>query len=246
MRALWRMRGAAPMTMPAPTGGGGGRTCVLRDGAVFEQAGIGFSDVSGTRLPPSATAARPELVGASWRAVGVSLVFHPRNPYCPDHARERAPFPRRARWRDRGLVVRRRLRPHPVLSVRRGRPATGTAPRATCATVRRQARYAAQYKRWCDEYFFLKHRDETRGVGGLFFDDLHGDFDAEFVYLRAGRRRLPRRLPADRRTPQGHAAGRARAPVPAVPARPLRRVQPGVRPRHAFRPAERRAAPSRS
>ena len=62
---------------------GGGRTRVLRDGAVFEQAGIGFSDVSGTRLPPSATAARPELVGASWRAVGVSLVFHPRNPYLP-------------------------------------------------------------------------------------------------------------------------------------------------------------------
>ena len=63
--------------------GGGGRTRILRDGAVFEQAGIGFSDVSGTRLPPSASAARPELAGASWRAVGVSLVFHPRNPYLP-------------------------------------------------------------------------------------------------------------------------------------------------------------------
>ncbi|MEF9982860.1 MAG: coproporphyrinogen III oxidase, partial [Glutamicibacter sp.] len=62
---------------------GGGRTRILRDGAVFEQAGIGFSDVSGTQLPPSATAARPELAGASWRAVGVSLVFHPRNPYLP-------------------------------------------------------------------------------------------------------------------------------------------------------------------
>ena len=63
--------------------GGGGRTRVLCDGAVFEQAGIGFSDVSGTALPPSATAARPELVGAAWRAVGVSLVFHPLNPYLP-------------------------------------------------------------------------------------------------------------------------------------------------------------------
>src|SRR5690606_34157305 len=63
--------------------GGGGRTRVLRDGAVFEQAGIGFSDVSGTRLPPSASVARPELEGASWRACGVSLVFHPRNPYVP-------------------------------------------------------------------------------------------------------------------------------------------------------------------
>src|SRR5690554_3038647 len=66
-----------------PLLGGGGRTRILRDGAVFEQAGIGFSDVSGTRLPPSATAARPELAGAAWRAVGVSLVFHPRNPYLP-------------------------------------------------------------------------------------------------------------------------------------------------------------------
>ena len=63
--------------------GGGGRTRILRDGAVFEQAGIGFSDVSGTKLPPSASVARPELAGASWRAVGVSLVFHPRNPYVP-------------------------------------------------------------------------------------------------------------------------------------------------------------------
>ena len=74
--------------------GGGGRTRVLRDGAVFEQAGIGFSDVSGTKLPPSATAARPELAGASWRAVGVSLVFHPRNPHLPTTTppfRHRAP-----------------------------------------------------------------------------------------------------------------------------------------------------------
>ncbi|MGO1720943.1 MAG: coproporphyrinogen III oxidase, partial [Luteimonas sp.] len=66
-----------------PLLGGGGRTRILRDGAVFEQAGIGFSDVSGNKLPPSATAARPELAGAAWRAVGVSLVFHPRNPYLP-------------------------------------------------------------------------------------------------------------------------------------------------------------------
>ena len=63
--------------------GGGGRTRILRDGALFEQAGIGFSDVAGTALPPSATAARPELAGAAWRAAGVSLVFHPRNPYLP-------------------------------------------------------------------------------------------------------------------------------------------------------------------
>lgn len=102
------MRGAAPTTMRAPTCGGG-RTCVLRDGAVFEQAGIGFSDVSGTRLPPSATAARPELVGASWRRGRRLAGVPPAQSLPADHARERAPFPRRARWRDRSLVVRRRF-----------------------------------------------------------------------------------------------------------------------------------------
>src|SRR3989339_564002 len=119
---------------------GGGRTRILREGTVFEQAGIGFSDVSGTQLPPSATAARPELAGASWRAIGVSLVFHPRNPYLP----------------------------------------------TTHANVRHfRAQRDDAHKRWCDEYFFLKHRNETRGVGGLFFDDLHGDFDNDFAYMQA-------------------------------------------------------------
>ena len=85
--------------------GGGGRTRVLRDGAVFEQAGIGFSDVSGTQLPPSATAARPELAGATWRAVGVSLVFHPRNPYLPTtHATVR-PSRIARKWRTFACVV---------------------------------------------------------------------------------------------------------------------------------------------
>jgi coproporphyrinogen III oxidase len=165
-------------------GGGGGRTRVLREGGVFEQAGIGFSDVAGEKLPPSATAARPELAGASWRAIGVSLVFHPRNPYLPTtHANVRHFRARRdgedvAWWFGGGFD----LTPfypfdEDVLHWHR-------VARDLCEPYGGPQRYEA-HKRWCDEYFFLKHRDETRGVGGLFFDDLQGDFATEFGYLRA-------------------------------------------------------------
>ena len=163
--------------------GGGGRTRILRDGAVFEQAGIGFSDVSGETLPSSASAARPELAGASWRAVGVSLVLHPRNPYVPTthmnvrHFRAQRAGETVAWWFGGGFD----LTPfypfdEDVLHWHR-------TARALCEPFGAE-RYAA-HKRWCDEYFFLKHRGETRGVGGLFFDDLHGDFDRDFAYLRA-------------------------------------------------------------
>jgi coproporphyrinogen III oxidase len=163
--------------------GGGGRTRILRDGAVFEQAGIGFSDVSGTKLPPSASVARPELAGASWRAVGVSLVFHPRNPHVPTthanvrHFRAMRDGETVAWWFGGGFD----LTPfypfdEDVLHWHR-------SAQAACAPFGDE-RYAA-HKRWCDEYFFLRHRNETRGVGGLFFDDLHTDFDADFAYLRA-------------------------------------------------------------
>jgi len=163
--------------------GGGGRTRILRDGAVFEQAGVGFSDVSGTTLPPSASAARPELAGACWRAVGLSLVLHPRNPYLPaTHANVRHFRAMRdgetvAWWFGGGFD----LTPfypfdEDVLHWHR-------TAHALCEPFGDE-RYAA-HKRWCDEYFLLKHRNETRGVGGLFFDDLHTDFDADFAYLRA-------------------------------------------------------------
>ena len=163
--------------------GGGGRTRILRDGAVFEQAGIGFSDVSGETLPSSASAARPELAGASWRAVGVSLVLHPRNPYVPTthmnvrHFRAQRAGETVAWWFGGGFD----LTPfypfdEDVLHWHR-------TARALCEPFGAE-RYAA-HKRWCDEYFFLKHRGETRGVGGLFFDDLHGDYDRDFAYLRA-------------------------------------------------------------
>ena len=164
--------------------GGGGRTRILRDGAVFEQAGIGFSDVSGTALPPSASAARPELAGASWRAVGVSLVFHPRNPYLPTtHANVRHFCAQRdgktvAWWFGGGFDLT------PFYPFDEDVRHWHGVARALCEPFGGQARYDA-HKAWCDRYFFLKHRDETRGVGGLFFDDLHDDAEADFGYLRA-------------------------------------------------------------
>ncbi|MFC3716404.1 oxygen-dependent coproporphyrinogen oxidase [Luteimonas soli] len=163
--------------------GGGGRTRVLREGAVFEQAGIGFSDVSGTKLPPSATAARPELAGASWRAVGVSLVFHPRNPHVPTthanvrHFRAVRDGETVAWWFGGGFDLT------PFYPVDGDVLHWHRTARDLCAPFG-DDRYAA-HKRWCDEYFFLKHRGETRGVGGLFFDDLHTDFARDFDYLRA-------------------------------------------------------------
>lgn len=142
---------------------GGGRTRILRDGAVFEQAGIGFSDVSGTKLPPSATAARPELIGASWRAVGVSLVFHPRNPYLPTthanvrHFRAVRDGETVAWWFGGGFD----LTPfYPFDDDVRHWHRTA---RDLCEPFGGAARYDA-HKRWCDEYFFLRHRNETRGV----------------------------------------------------------------------------------
>ncbi len=163
--------------------GGGGRTRILRDGAVFEQAGVGFSDVSGSTLPPSATAARPELAGASWRAVGVSLVFHPRNPHVPTthanvrHFRAQRDGETVAWWFGGGFD----LTPfYPVLEDVQHWHRTA---RDLCAPFG-DTRYD-EHKRWCDEYFHLRHRNETRGVGGLFFDDLHADFDTDFAYLRA-------------------------------------------------------------
>ena len=163
--------------------GGGGRTRILRDGAVFEQAGVGFSDVSGTALPPSASAARPELAGASWRAVGVSLVLHPRNPHVPTthmnvrHFRAERDGETVAWWFGGGFDLT------PFYAVDEDVLHWHRVARDLCAPFGSE-RYAA-HKRWCDDYFVLKHRGETRGVGGLFFDDLHQDFERDFSYLRA-------------------------------------------------------------
>jgi coproporphyrinogen III oxidase len=163
---------------------GGGRSRVLKQGAVFEQAGVGFSDVSGEALPASATAHRPELAGARWRALGVSLVIHPRNPYVPtSHANVRffqaQPAQGEAIWWFGGGFDLTPFYPFDE-DVRHWH---GVA-RDLCAPFGAQ-RYA-EHKAWCDRYFFLKHRNETRGVGGLFFDDLNSDsFETCFAYQRA-------------------------------------------------------------
>ena len=164
--------------------GGGGRSRVLKAGAVFEQAGVGYSEVSGNTLPASATAHRPELAGAPWKAVGVSLVIHPENPYVPtSHANVRffqaTPEGREPIWWFGGGFDLTPFYPFDE-DIRHWH----TVAHDLCAPFG-PSRYA-EHKAWCDKYFFLKHRNETRGVGGLFFDDFNANgFEKSFDYLRA-------------------------------------------------------------
>lgn len=163
--------------------GGGGESRILRNGAVFEQAGVNFSHVMGAKLPASATAQRPELADASWIAAGVSLVVHPLNPYVPTtHANVRffsAVKQSSAAWWFGGGFDLTPCYPfeEDVLHWHQ------TAQEA-CAPFGEDV--YARHKDWCDRYFFLKHRNETRGVGGLFFDDLHEwGFERCFAYQRS-------------------------------------------------------------
>jgi coproporphyrinogen III oxidase len=172
-------------------GGGGGRTRVMSGGAVFEQAGIGFSHVHGAGLPASATAHRPELAGRAFDAMGVSLVIHPNNPYVPtSHANVR-------------FFIAHKEGEDPIWWFGGGFDLTPYYPFEEDAVHWHQtAKQAcdpfgedvyARYKKWCDEYFYLKHRGETRGVGGLFFDDLNQwDFETCFNFLQSvGNHYLP-------------------------------------------------------
>ena len=164
--------------------GGGGRTRILTEGTVFEKAGVAFSHVHGTKLPPSATAHRPELAGKAWEAVGVSLVLHPRNPYVPTaHANVRffiagADGPAPVWWFGGGfdLTPYYGFEEDAVHWHRTARDAV--APFGDTLHPR--------FKKWCDDYFFLKHRGEPRGVGGLFFDDFSElGFEKSFALTRA-------------------------------------------------------------
>ena len=164
--------------------GGGGRSRVLAEGAVFEQAGVNFSDVSGTRLPPSASARRPELEGRAFRAMGVSLVVHPRNPYVPtSHANVRCFVATKdgaepVWWFGGGFD----LTPYYGFEedVRHWHRIAKTACDPFGTDV------YARFKRWCDAYFHIKHRGEQRGVGGLFFDDLDDwGFERCFAFMRS-------------------------------------------------------------
>jgi coproporphyrinogen III oxidase len=167
-----------------PALGGGGRTRVLGHGGVFEQAGVNFSHVTGPALPPSATAARPELAGRSFEALGVSLVMHPHNPHVPtSHANVRFFVAETAGeppvwWFGGGYDLT------PYYPVREDIVAWHRTARAACEPFGDDV--YARYKEWCDRYFYLKHRGEARGVGGLFFDDLNEwGFERSFDFLRA-------------------------------------------------------------
>lgn len=166
------------------TEGGGGRSRVLRNGQVFEQAGVNFSHVQGHSLPPSATAQRPELTGRSFQAAGVSLVIHPRNPYVPtSHANVRVfvaehPEAEPIWWFGGGFDLT------PYYGFDTDCQHWHRTAAAACAPFGPEV-YPA-HKAWCDRYFFLKHRNEPRGIGGLFFDDLNAwGFEACFAYMRS-------------------------------------------------------------
>jgi coproporphyrinogen III oxidase len=180
--------------------GGGGVTRLLEEGNLLERGGVGFSHVTGTKLPPSASAHRPEIAGRPWEAMGVSLVFHPRNPYVPTvHMNVRFFVAGDVWWFGGGMDLtpyypfeedcaqfhdanRKALAPFPGLHER--------------------------FKKACDAYFFLRHRNEPRGIGGTFFDDFgQGGFDESFAVMRAvGDAFLPAYVPiVERRrdTPHG-------------------------------------------
>ncbi|WP_284194065.1 oxygen-dependent coproporphyrinogen oxidase [Vibrio zhanjiangensis] len=164
--------------------GGGGRTRVMTNGAVFEQGGVNFSHVEGQEMPMSATAHRPELAGRRFEAMGVSLVMHPKNPYVPtSHANVR-------------FFVAEKQGEDPIWWFGGGFDLTPFYPfeddaqywhdtaKKICAPFGEQV--YQEHKAWCDKYFYLPHRDETRGVGGLFFDDLnHWEFDKCLAYIQA-------------------------------------------------------------
>ncbi len=164
--------------------GGGGESRVLKDGHLFEQAGVGFSHVFGPSLPPAATSARPELAGASFEALGVSLVLHPLNPYVPTthmnvrfFIAEKAGQP--AAWWFGGGFDLTPCYPFDTDVLHWHRVA-----RAACEPF--GAALYPRFKDGCDRYFYLPHRAETRGVGGLFFDDFaEGGFERAFGFQQA-------------------------------------------------------------
>lgn len=175
--------------------GGGGISRVIKDGAVFEKGGVNFSHVFGDAMPASATTARPELAGRSFQAMGVSLVLHPHNPKIPtSHANVRCFIAEKdgedpVWWFGGGYD----LTPY-YLYEEDARHWHQTAFDA-CAPF--GDNIYANYKKWCDEYFYLKHRDEARGIGGLFFDDLNqGGFEHSFGLMQSiGNSFVPAYLP---------------------------------------------------
>jgi coproporphyrinogen III oxidase len=178
--------GTDPWARPDAAGGitGGGISRIIEEGNLFERGGVGFSHVTGNNLPPSAAANRPEIAGRAWEAMGVSLVMHPRNPYVPTvHFNVRffnatAPGEEPVWWFGGGMD----LTPY------YGFEEDARHFHATCAAA--LAPFGAdlhpRFKRWCDDYFYLKHRQEARGVGGIFYDDFHAlGFSDSFAMMQS-------------------------------------------------------------
>ncbi|MBX3667918.1 MAG: oxygen-dependent coproporphyrinogen oxidase [Rhodocyclaceae bacterium] len=163
---------------------GGGVSRLVEEGNLFERGGCNFSDVQGAALPPSASAGRPELAGASFSAAGVSLVLHPRNPYVPTvhmNVRFFAAFPKGGGepvwWFGGGMDLT------PYYGFEEDAEHFHRSCRDALAPL--GSDYHPRFKRWCDEYFYLKHRNEARGVGGIFFDDFGADGKVDFDHAFA-------------------------------------------------------------
>ena len=164
--------------------GGGGLSCILENGARFERAGVNFSHVCGDRLPPSASATRPETAGRSFQAMGVSVVIHPDNPHVPaSHLNVRFLLAERAGeqplwWFGGGFDLT------PCYGYEEDARHWHRTARAACETF--GAQVYPEYKRRCDDYFFIRHRREARGIGGIFFDDLNDwGFPECFAFMRS-------------------------------------------------------------
>lgn len=164
--------------------GGGGRSRVMKNGALVEQGGVNFSHVFGSQMPASATANRPELAGRNFQAMGVSLVIHPHNPYIPtSHANVRFFIAEKEGespiwWFGGGFDLT------PFYPFKEDVQHWHDTAKKLCAPFGEDV--YPKYKEWCDDYFYLKHRNETRGVGGLFFDDLNAwGFDQSFAFMQA-------------------------------------------------------------
>ncbi len=163
--------------------GGGGRTRIMSEGKLFEKAGVSFSHVMGKAMPPSATAHRPELAGKPWNAMGVSLVIHPRNPFIPtSHANVRffvaGDGADAVWWFGGGFDLT------PYYGFEEDAQFWHRIARDACEPFG-ETLYP-RFKKWCDDYFYLKHRNETRGVGGLFYDDFNElGFDRSFGLMRS-------------------------------------------------------------
>tara|TARA_R110002096_G_scaffold246654_8_gene438947 strand:+ start:17220 stop:18158 length:939 start_codon:yes stop_codon:yes gene_type:complete len=174
---------------------GGGRTRVMENGQTFEQAGVNFSHVRGGSLPASATQNRPELAGRDFEALGVSLVIHPRNPFVPtSHANVRFFIAEKAGeepiwWFGGGFDLT------PYYGFEEDAVHWHQQVKQACDPFGETV--YDEYKKWCDDYFFIKHRDEPRGIGGLFFDDLNeGGFERCFELMKSvGNHYLPAYIP---------------------------------------------------